>query len=89
MSYTAIYARNKCSELCQSRKGFFYVRLERFYEDLRSWGKWLPVVEIERNGLGHVVAKISDKDVFVYTVIEKKTVNFRFPNTGIVKSIDS
>lgn len=65
MSYTAIYARNKCSELCQSRKGFFY-------EDLRSWGKWLPVVEIERNGLGHVVAKINDKDVFVYTVIEEE-----------------
>lgn len=89
MSYVAIYARNKRSEMCQSKKGFFFVRVERFYEGLRSWGRWFPVVNIERNNQGHVVAKISDKDIFVYTVIEEKTVSFRFPNTGIVKSIDS
>lgn len=89
MSYVAIYARNKRSEMCQSKQGFFFVRVERFYEGLRSWGRWFPVVEIERNNQGHVVAKISDKDIFVYTVIEEKTVSFRFPNTGIVKSIDS
>ena len=87
MSYTAIYARNTHSEMCQSKKGFFFVRVERFHEGLRSWGRWFPVVNIERNNQGHVVAKINDKDSFTYTAIEKKTVSFRFPNTGIVNSI--
>ena len=87
MSYTAIYARNTHSEMCQSKKGFFFVRVERFHEGLRSWGRWFPVVNIERNSQGDIVAKINSKDYFIYTSIEKKTVSYRFPNTGIVNEI--
>ena len=82
MSYTAIYARNIYSELCQSKEGYYFARFESYYNGHKSWSKWLPVRSFERNELGHVVAKISDKDVFVYTVIEEKEVNYRLPKNG-------
>ena len=105
MSYTAIYASNKCnamcqsnlgflftrSELCQSKQGFFFVRIERCFDLIRNdktWGEWLPVVEIERNSQGHIVAKINDKGSLIYTTIEKRTVNYLIPRIGgIVNAI--
>ena len=89
MFYTAIYARNTHSEMCQSKQGFFFVRVERYFNYYRSWSKWLPVIAIERNSEGHIVAKINSKDSFVYTAIEKKKVNYLLPKIGgIVNSID-
>ena len=93
MSYTAIYARNSYSELCQSKQGFFFVRVERCFDyckNSKTWGNWLPVIAIERNSEGHIVAKINSKDYFVYTSIENRTVNYLIPRIGgIVNSIDS
>ena len=91
MSYTAIRARNSCSELCQSRKGFFFVRIERCFDyckNDKTWSDWFPVVEIERDSEGHIVAKINSTDSFVYTAIEKRTVNYLLPKIGgIVNAI--
>jgi len=112
MSYTAIRARNNHSELCQSKQGFFFVRIERCFDyckNDKTWSDWLPVIAIERNKEGHIVAKIDTKvavveikhdseghivakidstDSFVYTAIEKRTVNYLMPRIGgIVNAI--
>lgn len=90
MSYTAIYARNTHSEMCQSKQGFFFIRVERYLDYGRTWGNWLPVIAIERNSGGQIVAKINSKDSFVYTSIENRTVNYLIPRIGgIVNSVDS
>ncbi len=85
MSYTAIYARNSYSELCQSKQGFFFVRIERCFDyckNDKTWSDWFPVVEIERDSGGHIVAKINSTDSFVYMAIEKRTVNYLLPKIG-------
>ena len=91
MSYTAIRARNSCSELCQSKQGFFFARFERCFDyckNDKTWSNWLPVVEIERDSEGHIVAKINSNDSFVYTAIEKRSVNYLLPKIGgIVNAI--
>ena len=91
MSYTAIYARNKCNEMCQSKQGFFFVRIERCFDyckNDRTWSDWLPVIAIERNSQGDIVAKINSKDSFIYTSIERRTVNYLLPKIGgIVNAI--
>lgn len=91
MSYTAIRARNSYSELCQSKQGFFFVRIERCFDyckNDKTWSNWMAVVEIERDSEGHIVAKINSADSFVYTAIEKMTVNYLLPKIGgIVNAI--
>lgn len=91
MSYTAIYARNKCNEMCQSKQGFFFVRIERCFDHCKNdktWGEWLPVIAIELNSQGDIVAKINSKDSFIYTSIERRTVNYLLPKIGgIVNAI--
>ena len=91
MSYSAIYARNKCNEMCQSKQGFFFVRIERCFDyckNDKTWGEWLPVIAIERNSQGDIVAKINSKDSFIYTSIERRTVNYLLPKIGgIVNAI--
>ena len=112
MSYSAIYARNKCNEMCQSKQGFFFVRIERCFDyckNDRTWSDWLPVIAIERNSQGDIVAKINSKvpvveikhdsegrivakidstDSFIYTSIERRTVNYLLPKIGgIVNAI--
>ena len=91
MSYAAIYARNTYSEMCQSKQGFFFVRIERcldYCKNDKTWGKWLPVIAIDRNSQGDIVAKINSKDSFNYTSIERRTVNYLLPKIGgIVNAI--
>ena len=90
MSYTAIYARNKCSELCQSKQGFFFVRIARCFDHCKNdktWGKWLPVIAIERDSKGNIVTKINGKDYFVYTTIERRTVNYLIPKIGGIVNV--
>ena len=82
MSYTAVYARNGYSELCQSKEGFYFARFESYYNGHKSWGKWLPVRSFERNALGHVIAYTGSGEHDVYTVIEEKEVNYHLPKAG-------
>lgn len=85
MSYTAIRARNKCNEICQSKQGFFFVRIERCFDyckNDKTWSDWMPVIAIDRNSEGHIVAKINSTDSFIYTEIEKRTVNYLMPRIG-------
>lgn len=90
MSYTAIRARNSYSELCQSKQGFFFVRIERCFDyckNGKTWSNWMAVVEIERDSEGHIVAKINSTDSFVYTAIEKRTVNYLLPKIGGIVNV--
>lgn len=82
MSYTATYARNSYSELCQNKEGFYFARFESYYNGHKSWGKWLPVHSFESNELGHVIAYTESGKSDVYTVIEQKEVSYRLPKNG-------
>ena len=66
MSYTAIRARNSYSELCQNKDGFFFLRIERcfdFGKNDKTWSNWLPVIAVERNREGHIIAKLNSKEL--------------------------